>query len=158
MLSNESDAEGYVFVIPIIGMGGLGETTLSQLIFNDERVKNHFEFRMWVCVIVDFNLKRIFKEMIEFHTEMEYSNNLRTSILESRFLEFLAGKNFLLLLDDVWTNNYQECGPLQNLLKQGGKGSRVLVTTRTTMVSDIIGTQLPYRLEYLLEDDCLSLF
>ncbi|XWS42770.1 hypothetical protein CRYUN_Cryun16bG0042800 [Craigia yunnanensis] len=158
MLSNESDAEGDASVIPITGMGGLGETTLAQLIFNDERVKNHFEFGMWVCVTFDFILKRILKEMIEFHTEMEYSNNLPTSILESRFLEFLAGKNFLLVLDDVWSNNYQEWGPLQNLLKQGGKGSRVLVTTRTTMVSDIMGTQPPYRLEYLPEDDSLSLF
>ncbi|XWS42774.1 hypothetical protein CRYUN_Cryun16bG0043200 [Craigia yunnanensis] len=158
MLSNESDAEGNVSVIPIIGMGGIGKTTLAQLIFNDERVKNHFEFRMWVCVTVDFNFRRILKEMIEFHTEMEYSNNLSTSILVSRFLEFLAGKNFLLVLDDVWTNNYQEWEPLQNLLKQGGRGSRVLVTTRTTKVSDMMGTQPPYRMEDLLEEDCWSLF
>ncbi|XWS42781.1 hypothetical protein CRYUN_Cryun16bG0043800 [Craigia yunnanensis] len=52
MLSNESDAEGDVSVIPIIRMGGLGKTTLAQLIFNDERVKNHFMFRMWVYVTV----------------------------------------------------------------------------------------------------------
>ncbi|XWS42768.1 hypothetical protein CRYUN_Cryun16bG0042600 [Craigia yunnanensis] len=158
MLSNESDAEGNVSVIPIIGMGGIGKTTLAQLIFNDERVKNHFEFRMWVCLTVEFNFRRILKEMIEFHTVMEYSNNLSTSILVSRFLEFVAGKNFLLVLDDVWTNNYQEWEPLQNLLKQGGRGSRVLVTTRTTKVSDMMGTQPPYRLEDLLEEDCWSLF
>ncbi|XP_022747078.1 putative disease resistance protein RGA3 [Durio zibethinus] len=158
MLSNEFDSESNVSVIPIIGMGGLGKTTLAQLIFNDERVKNHFEFRMWVCVTVEFNFRRILKEMIEFHTKMEYSNNLPTSILESRFLEFLSGKNFLLVLDDVWSNNYQEWERLENLLKQGGKGSRVLVTSRTTRVSDIMGTQPPYRLEYLPEEECWSLF
>ncbi|XVE62412.1 hypothetical protein DITRI_Ditri06bG0116200 [Diplodiscus trichospermus] len=158
MLSNESDVEGDVSVIPIIGMGGLGKTTLAQLIFNDEKVKNHFEFRMWVCVTVDFDFRRILKEMIEFHTEMEYSNNLPTSILVSRFLEFLSGKNFLLVLDDVWTNNYQDWDPLRDILKKGGKGSRVLVTTRTTKVSDIMGTQPPYKLDYLPENECWSLF
>ncbi|XVF06736.1 hypothetical protein REPUB_Repub06bG0076200 [Reevesia pubescens] len=158
MLSNESDIERDVSVIPIIGMGGLGKTTLAQLIFNDERVKNHFEFRMWVSVTVDFNLRRILKEMIEFHTEMKYSSNLPTSTLMSRFLEFLAGKNFLLVLDDVWTDSYQKWEPLKNLLKQGGKGSRVLVTSRTTKVSDTMGTQPPYRLEYLPEEECWSLF
>ncbi|XWS42785.1 hypothetical protein CRYUN_Cryun16bG0044200 [Craigia yunnanensis] len=158
MLSNESDANGNVSVIPIVGMEGIGKTTLAQLIFNDERVKSHFEFRMWVCVRLDFNRSRILKEMINFHNEMVYSNNVRTSILESRFLEFLAGKNFLLVLDDVRTNNYQEWEPLQNLLKQGGKGSRVLVTTLTTEVSDMMGTQPPYKLKYLPEEECWSLF
>ncbi|XVE62415.1 hypothetical protein DITRI_Ditri06bG0116400 [Diplodiscus trichospermus] len=158
MLSNESDVEADVSVIPIIGMRGLGKTTLAQLIFNDEKVKEHFEFRMWVCVTADFNFIRILKEMIEFHTGMEYSNNLPTSILVSRVLEFLSGKNFLLVLDDVWTNNYQEWEPLQSILKQGGKGSRVLVTTRSTKVSDIMGTQPPYRLEYLPENESWSLF
>ncbi|KAK6243623.1 hypothetical protein QUC31_010032 [Theobroma cacao] len=158
MLSNESDTEGDVSVIPIVGMGGLGKTTLAQLIFKDDRVKNHFEFRMWVHVTVDFNFGRILKEMIEFHTEMKYSNDVPTSTLVSRFLEFLARKNFLLVLDDVWIDDFREWEPLQNLLKQGGKGSRVLVTTRTTRVSEIMGTQPPYRLEGLPENECWSLF
>ncbi|XWS58622.1 hypothetical protein CRYUN_Cryun08bG0050500 [Craigia yunnanensis] len=131
MLSYESDAEGDVSVIPIIGMEGLGKTTLSQLIFNDGRVKNHFEIRIWVCVTVDFNFSKILEKIIKFHTGMECSN-LALHVLVSRFLEILAGKNFLLVLDDVWCTNYKEWKPLQNLLKRGGKGSRVLVTTLTT--------------------------
>ncbi|XP_022719646.1 disease resistance protein RGA2-like [Durio zibethinus] len=158
MLSNEFDMEVDVSVIPIVGMGGLGKTILAQLIFHDERVKNHFDFRMWVCVTVKFNYRRILKEMIKFLTEVEYSNELDTSRLEEQFLKFLFGKNFLLVLDDVWTEDYREWKPLQNLSKQGGKGSSVLVTTRITKVSDIKGTQPPYRLEYLPEDECWSLF
>ncbi|KAK8541866.1 hypothetical protein V6N12_014487 [Hibiscus sabdariffa] len=159
MLSNESDSsEGGVSVIPIIGMGGLGKTTIAQLIFNDGRVKDHFEYKMWVCVTIDFNLKRILKGIIEFHTQMEVSNNLSFDGLVSRFKDILAGKNFLLVLDDVWVDNYQEWEPLRNILKLGGKGSRVLVTSRSDRVSDIMGTQTPYRLEYLPQEECWSLF
>ncbi|XVF56731.1 hypothetical protein PTKIN_Ptkin06aG0143800 [Pterospermum kingtungense] len=158
MLSKEFNMDGDVSVIPIVGMGGLGKTTLAQLIFHDERVKNHFEFRMWVCVTAKFNYRRILEEMIKFHTELEYSKNLDIGRLEARFLSFSAGKSFLLVLDDVWTDDYQQWEPLQNLLKQGGQSSRVLVTTRTTKVSDIMGTQPPYRLQYLPEDVCWSLF
>ncbi|GMI63552.1 hypothetical protein like AT3G14470 [Hibiscus trionum] len=159
MLSNESDScEGGVSVIPIIGMGGLGKTTIAQLIFNDGRVKDHFEYRMWVCVTIDFNLKRILKGIIEFHTQMEVSNNLSFNGLVSRFKDILSGKIFLLVLDDVWVDNYQEWEPLRNILKLGGKGSRILVTSRSERVSNIMGTQTPYRLEYLPQEECWSLF
>ncbi|OMO94926.1 Disease resistance protein [Corchorus capsularis] len=159
LLSNEFDNGSDISVVPIVGMGGLGKTTLAQLVFNDKRVKEHFEFRMWACVTVEFDLRRILKDMIEYHTEMKYSNDLSTNILISRFLEFVAGKDFLLVLDDVWTENYQEWEQLQSILKQGGKASRVLLTTRSAKVCDTVGGTIPpHRLECLPEDECFSLF
>ncbi|KAB1213552.1 putative disease resistance protein RGA1 [Morella rubra] len=157
LLSNEFDREGDVSVIPIIGMGGLGKTTLAQVVFNDERVKGHFESRMWVCVTVQFELTRILKEMIQFHSKMAFSDS-STSHLQSRLLDFLTGQRFLLVLDDVWTEDYRKWDSLKGLLKKGAKGSRVLVTSRITKVNDIIGTQPPHRLGYLPEEECWSLF
>ncbi|OMP03361.1 Disease resistance protein [Corchorus capsularis] len=158
MISNEFDTEADISIIPIIGMAGLGKTTLAQLIYNDERVKNHFESRMWVCVTKEFNLRRILKEMIEYAYHTGLTSDLPINTLISVFLDIMAGKNFLLVLDDVWIENYQEWEQLQRLLKQVGKGSRVLVTTRSTTVCDIVGTKPPYNLEYLPEDECWSLF
>lgn len=157
LLSDEFDKEDDVSVIPIIGMPGLGKTTLAQLLFNEERVKEHFESRMWVCVTVDYDLPRILKGMIEFHSKMEYST-LSISLLETRLLEFMTGQRFLLVLDDVWNEDYRKWEPLQQLLKQGHKGSRVLVTSRTARVSQIMGIRSPYLLECLPEDQCWSIF
>lgn len=157
LLSDEFDEEDDASVIPIIGMPGLGKTTLAQLLFNEERVKEHFESRMWVCVTVDYDLPRILKGMIEFHSKMEQSTS-SISLLETRLLEFLTGQRFLLVLDDVWNEDYRKWEPLQQLLKQGHKGSRVLVTSRTARVSQIMGIRSPYLLEYLPEDQCWSIF
>ncbi|KAB1213554.1 Disease resistance protein RGA2 [Morella rubra] len=157
LLSNEFDREGDVSVIPIIGMGGLGKTTLAQVVFNDERVKGHFESRMWVCVTVQFELTRILKEMIQFHSKMAFSDS-STSHLQSRLQHFLTGQRFLLVLDDIWTEDYRKWDSLKDLLKKGAMGSRVLVTSRITKVKDTIGTQPPHSLGYLPEDECWSLF
>jgi len=157
ILSNEFDKEGDVSVIPIIGMGGLGKTTLAQLVFNDERVSAHFESRMWVCVTAEFDLTSILKEMIQFHSKMKLDDS-STSHLQSRLLEFMRGQCFLLVLDDVWTQEYEEWDSLRVLLKQGAKGSRVLVTSRFTTVGNVIGTQPSHCLDFLPEDKCRSLF
>ncbi|GMP42108.1 hypothetical protein CsSME_00011958 [Camellia sinensis var. sinensis] len=161
LLSKEFDREGDISVIPVIGMGGLGKTTLAQVVYNDDRVKKHFEFMMWVCVGVDFNYRRILKEMIEYHSTMNYDNinALSDEQLESRLLSFFARKSFFLVLDDVWIESYDAWDKLQKVLKQGGKGSRVLITSRNTRVANLtIGTQRPYCLDYLPEDQCWSLF
>ncbi|XP_057499922.1 putative disease resistance protein RGA3 isoform X1 [Actinidia eriantha] len=159
LLSEEYDREGEVSCLPIIGMGGLGKTTLAQVVYNDDRVKNHFEFRMWVCVTVNFDFMAILKGMIQYHTKMDNDiNSLSIDLLQSRLLEFLAGKPFLLVLDDVWVSGYNDIEQLLKLLKKGGRGCKVLVTSRINRVSEVMGTIPSYVLDGLPEDQCWSLF
>ncbi len=59
------DGRTNVNVIPIVGIGGLGKTTLAKLVYNDEWVVSHFEMRMWVCVSDDFDVTRLIKEILK---------------------------------------------------------------------------------------------
>ena len=46
-------------MIPIVGMGGLGETTLAQIVYTDYEVNSYFDLKAWVCLSVILNCERI---------------------------------------------------------------------------------------------------
>ncbi|GKV48918.1 hypothetical protein SLEP1_g55700 [Rubroshorea leprosula] len=53
------------FVIPIIGMGGLGKTTLARLIYNNKKLEGRFDLKAWVCVSDEFDVARITRTILE---------------------------------------------------------------------------------------------
>ncbi|XP_058107142.1 putative disease resistance protein RGA3 isoform X2 [Magnolia sinica] len=145
------------FVISIVGMGGLGKTTLAQLAYNDEIVKGHFEKRMWVCVSEDFNVKGITKSIIESATGSR-CDDLNLDLLQSRLHEMLHAKRFLLVLDDIWSEDNEKWDRLKLPFQTGASGSRIVITTRSENVSSAMGRGHMHKLAVLSDDDCWLVF
>ncbi|CAN6556512.1 unnamed protein product [Malus baccata var. baccata] len=74
LITAKEASRGNFSCIPIVGMGGVGKTTLAQLVFQDEKVDGYFSFKIWVHVGKDFELKRIFTEIL---VSLVYSLNLK---------------------------------------------------------------------------------
>nr|AAD27815.1 disease resistance protein I2 [Solanum lycopersicum] len=129
-------------VVPIVGMGGQGKTTLAKAVYNDERVKNHFDLKAWYCVSEGFDALRITKELLQeigkFDSK-DVHNNLNQ--LQVKLKESLKGKKFLIVLDDVWNENYNEWNDLRNIFAQGDIGSKIIVTTRKDSVALMMGNE-----------------
>ncbi|XP_077215891.1 putative disease resistance protein RGA3 [Tasmannia lanceolata] len=155
--SASSSSSKDISVIPIVGIGGLGKTTLAQFLYNDKRVGDHFPVRGWVCVSEEFDMCRITKAIMESVTKKRCDLN-EFDPLQVSLKEELSGKRFLLVLDDVWHDNPNDWQRLQSPFSFGAKGSRIIVTTRSSTVARIMGTIPDYNLGCLDEDDSWSLF
>ncbi|XP_059440702.1 putative disease resistance RPP13-like protein 1 [Corylus avellana] len=138
-------------------MGGIGKTTLAQLVYKDNRVKEHFDLQSWVCVSDDFDVFGVTKTVLESVTSSTCDMK-DLNLLQVRLQQKLMGKKFLLVLDDVWNENYADWEVLSNPFKIGAPGSIVLVTTRNGSVASIMNALPTDHLKPLVEGDCWSLF
>ncbi|CAN6693187.1 unnamed protein product [Malus baccata var. baccata] len=147
-------------VMAIVGMGGLGKTTLAKSVYNEGSVHKFFEKKIWICVSDTFDVNFILHQMSEqLNREKAPSKENQNTLLLS-LDEELKDKKYLLVLDDVWNEDskrwesFMEC-----LLKlSSAKGSKIIVTTRNDKVALTSERLLPrHVLGKLSGDQCWSI-
>ncbi|SPT20084.1 unnamed protein product [Triticum aestivum] len=130
-------------VLPLVGPGGIGKTTLTQYIHNAQEVHNHFEVVVWTCVSLDFNPNKLLEEIKGKIPKVEGEKEGDVGmVIEQR----LKSKRLLLILDDMW-----KCGDgedwerwLLPFKKSQKKGSMILVTTRFEALAETVKTTVHY--------------
>ncbi|PSS24445.1 Disease resistance RPP13-like protein [Actinidia chinensis var. chinensis] len=138
-------------------MGGVGKTTLAQIVYNDGRVVEHFDIKAWVCVSEEFDVIRVTKTILEEVTSSNYdTQNLNQ--LQVRLKESLRGKKFLVVLDDVWNESPGHWDILRAPFMVGACGSKIIATTRNHGVASIMQTVSVHNLQQVSDEDCWSLF
>ncbi|XLT61530.1 hypothetical protein HN873_018054 [Arachis hypogaea] len=158
----------HISVIPIVGIGGLGKTTLAKLVFNDKRITDSFPLKMWVCVSEDFNIKQLIIKVINAASNFvstgalpgqQNLKELEVEQLQYCLRNMLEGQKFLLVLDDVWNEDRVKWVALQDLISVGAQGSKVIVTTRSPSIASMMGTvAYSHHLKSLSPEDSLRLF
>ncbi|XP_047147332.1 putative disease resistance protein RGA1 [Vigna umbellata] len=167
MQQNPNDDDTSLSVIPIVGIGGLGKTTLAMFVFNDNKIRECFPLRMWVCVSDEFDIKQLIIKIINSASDLASADapsrqhkwkTLDLEQLQNQLTNKLFGQKFLLVLDDVWNENRVKWVDLRNLIQVSAAGSKILVTTRSHSIASMMGTLPSHNLEGLSEEDSLSLF
>ncbi|XP_022714952.1 putative disease resistance protein RGA3 isoform X2 [Durio zibethinus] len=159
LVGENSNGGGSSFrVISIVGMGGIGKTTLAQLVYNDNEVESHFDKRIWICVSNPFDEIRIAKEILEAFRG-ETPNLFGKDNILQQIRSHILGKKILLVLDDMWTEDATKWEQLRNSLRYCSPGSRILITTRKERVAIIMGTTTAnlFPLHPLSQEECWSL-
>ena len=156
--STSLEERDHLEVIPIVGMGGIGKTTLAKQVFNDDKVKAYFgDERIWVCVSHPFDEVKIANSIIE-QVDGKAPSIFGLETLMQVFLGSIKDKKFLLVLDDVWTDDYLKWGPLEQTFKHCAAGSKIVMTTRNEEVANMMGDSYLICMEKLSEGDCWLLF
>ncbi|GKV38002.1 hypothetical protein SLEP1_g45960 [Rubroshorea leprosula] len=147
-------------VISVVGMGGLGKTTLVKSVQNHEKIVRNFGRIMFICVSEDFDVKRVLKMMLESLTKEGCSIENQATLVE-KIQDLLKNENYLLILDDVWNEDKLKWEALRGCLLEINKNkvSRVVVTTRSGKVASTMGTlrEHMYHLQGLEDDKCWSI-
>ncbi|XP_050289581.1 uncharacterized protein LOC126727699 [Quercus robur] len=153
----------------IVGMKGIGKSTLAQMVFNHRAIQNHFESKYWVPLTDKADeeknvlLKRLGQKVMpspatnkEGEEKEEGTNTDRKekdySIKELN--EFLKGKKYLIVLDNISSAEAWES--LKAAFQDSTNGSRILITTRYKSVAS--NAENSHQVRLRTKDESWSLF
>ncbi|XP_075661639.1 putative disease resistance protein RGA4 [Castanea sativa] len=153
-----SSNQQVIFVLPIVGMAGLGKTTLAKLVYNNELIKKHFDVLAWVNVGIHFDVEGILREILK-SLEKDLSYLKYDKILQI-CAEELGAIKYLLILDDMRDEDLEKWDTLKGYLLNfsSSTGNNIVFTTRSDNVAKIMETHPKHQLEKLSKDDCWSIF
>ncbi|GMN52874.1 hypothetical protein TIFTF001_022011 [Ficus carica] len=146
-------------VVSVVGMGGLGKTTLAKKVYNDADVKKHFDCCAWVFLSQQYVMKEVLSEILiqvgfqsdhpnrrnferqkytkesleERKSKREFLNGLNDHELICLMKNELEEKRYLIVLDDIW--NIDDWYRVQNAFPIGKLGSKVMFTTRIETIA-----------------------
>nr|XP_011468079.1 PREDICTED: putative disease resistance protein RGA3 isoform X1 [Fragaria vesca subsp. vesca]XP_011468080.1 PREDICTED: putative disease resistance protein RGA3 isoform X1 [Fragaria vesca subsp. vesca] len=155
-LTNLNNYQGHdLSVMAIVGMGGLGKTTLAKAVYNDGKIQQHFQEQLWVCVSTSFEVNFILKRILESLKPEHAAVEARDAICKNLKKE-MKDKRYLLVLDDVWNEDAHKWEELIGCLENVNdtQGSSILVTTRRDTVAKLVETFPRRDLEKLSDDEC----
>lgn len=151
-------------LVSVVGMGGLGKTTLVRKVYKNEKLKKRFDCFAWVIVSQSFSIEDLLKTMMKDFIKTK-EESFREDIKSLNYVQlvhtmrnYLKEKRYVVVLDDVWTVDAFEnlkCALPENELK-----SRIIVTTRMHNVASYCSRlpDLVYKMEPLPPEEAWTLF
>ncbi|KAL3518713.1 hypothetical protein ACH5RR_021302 [Cinchona calisaya] len=143
-------------IVSIVGIPGVGKTTLAQKVYHDSSIKSHFHVRAWCCISQVYCTKDLLLEIWGcIHEKAQYSA-MNEDDLADKLRKHLKEKKYLIVLDDVWDTEVWDA--LKIVFPDDTNGSRVLLTNRDREVAlSVKPTGEPHHLRLLTDEESWEL-
>ncbi|KAM1054456.1 hypothetical protein ACFX2I_001800 [Malus domestica] len=151
-------------VISVVGMGGLGKTTLAKKVYDQPKVMAHFDCYAWITVSQSYRVEDLLRTVIKkFCSSRKESlpegiDTMDEESLISTSREYLQQKRYVVVFDDVWKVDFW--GSIEHALPDD-KGGRIIITTRIQDVANFCGRSCfvhVHHLQHLPQDKAWELF
>ncbi|KAG5593740.1 hypothetical protein H5410_034972 [Solanum commersonii] len=143
-------------VVSLVGMGGIGKSTLARMVYDDPFIKYHFSICAWVTV-KDHQVKGLLigllDDIVEFTDEIHEKHSEQLAEMLYKRLRF---NRYLIVLDDVWTT--ENWDHIERCFSDDKNGSRILLTTQLMNVAlHAKSNSPPYCLRFLDSEESWEL-
>ncbi|KAL2348560.1 hypothetical protein Fmac_002560 [Flemingia macrophylla] len=159
LLSHLLSVEPTPHVVSIVGMGGLGKTTLAKKLYNHTKITNHFECKSWVYVSKEYMRRDVLQGIlrdVDALTRDEMERGMPEEELVKKLRCVLSERRYLVVLDDIWGMEVWDA--LKSAFPRGKMGSKILLTTRNWEVAlHADASSNPHQLRPLTEDESFRL-
>ncbi|PHT29324.1 hypothetical protein CQW23_31077 [Capsicum baccatum] len=147
-------------VLSIVGMDGMGKSTLARKIYENSTIRNRFDKHAWLTISEEFNVRNMVLELVSsINRDRTDENDLKKSndqLVESAY-RGLKGRRFLIVIDDLWSTEAWD--QMQRIFPNDNNKSRILLTTRFNYVADYASPDIsPHDMPFLSFDDSWDLF
>ena len=151
--------------IAVVGMGGVGKTTMAKKVYDNHRVKEHFQYHAWITVSQSYDKRELLRSILKRFYEVKNRSfpdrivTMEEEELIKEIREYLGQERYLVVFDDVWEIGFW--GNMEHALLDHDNGSRILVTTRNEDVANFSrGSSLVhvYHIEPLPQKEAWELF
>ncbi|XP_071903248.1 putative late blight resistance protein homolog R1C-3 [Coffea arabica] len=133
-------------IVSIVGMPGIGKTTLAQKVYHDPSIISHFHILAWCCISQVYSKKDLLLEILACIDEKDEYAERNENDLANTLRKHLKQKKYLTVLDDVWDT--EAWNALKESFPDDTNGSRILLTSRN---QEIPGK--PHLLRLLTEEE-----
>ncbi|KZV44552.1 hypothetical protein F511_17458 [Dorcoceras hygrometricum] len=145
-------------VIPIVGMGGIGKTTLARTAYEDSIRAQQFDIYAWITVSQRYQRRQILLRLLhDLKEHIHETSGLSDAELATRVYQKLIFRRYLVVIDDVWSTKTWD--DLKMVFPDDGMRSRIMLTTRLSDVAVNAGscsTQF-HQMKFLNEDQSWKL-
>ncbi|CAA2956192.1 late blight resistance homolog R1A-3 [Olea europaea subsp. europaea] len=148
----------YLQIISIIGMPGLGKTTLAKKLYNDSSVVYHFDKRSWTVVSQTYQKRKQLIDILSPITDLSRDTilNMDNESLAENLYKNLKGRRYLIIMDDMWSKEAWD--DLKRYFPNDRNGSRILFTSRLKDVALQTSSHgIINELRFLSVDECWDL-